>query len=238
MSTIRIRRDTVRELPLERASFVDFHDVRPWRSFRWHKGQAHYPGLYWSATMRDHVGYESRLELASRHQGSNDGRKLLGTGYHPSHASALLGKTVRRKLGRKDTRWHGPALDPRCRIMRDRRMGGRASPCDLFGGIHFLSPIEIGIVVEVNARIIHATEREIHVSTRVSSAPVEDPVRVRLTTVCTTVLEVDVEQESLGIRDFVLRSDEDVRLNAHARRLIEMRKSLPPLPAWSAVLRS
>lgn len=65
MSTIRIRRETVRELPLERASFEDFHDVLPWRSFRWHKGQMHYPGLYWSATMRDHVGYESRLELAS-----------------------------------------------------------------------------------------------------------------------------------------------------------------------------
>jgi pimeloyl-ACP methyl ester carboxylesterase len=24
----------------------------PWRKFRWHKGQKHYSGLYWSATMR------------------------------------------------------------------------------------------------------------------------------------------------------------------------------------------
>jgi len=40
----------------------------PWRTFRWYKGQRHYsgfPGLYWSATMRNHVVYESRLELAS-----------------------------------------------------------------------------------------------------------------------------------------------------------------------------
>jgi hypothetical protein len=36
----------------------------PWRTFRWHKGQRHYSGLYWSATMRDHVVYESRLELS------------------------------------------------------------------------------------------------------------------------------------------------------------------------------
>jgi hypothetical protein len=36
----------------------------PWRTFRWYKGQRHYSGLYWSATMRDHVVYESRLELA------------------------------------------------------------------------------------------------------------------------------------------------------------------------------
>ena len=27
----------------------------PWRTFRWYKGQRHYSGLYWSATMRDHV---------------------------------------------------------------------------------------------------------------------------------------------------------------------------------------
>lgn len=36
----------------------------PWRAFRWYQGQGHYPGTYWSATMRDHVVYESRLELA------------------------------------------------------------------------------------------------------------------------------------------------------------------------------
>jgi hypothetical protein len=36
----------------------------PWRTFRWYKGQRHYSGAYWSATMRDHVTYESRLELA------------------------------------------------------------------------------------------------------------------------------------------------------------------------------
>lgn len=37
---------------------------RPWRTFRWHRGQAHYSGWYWSATMGRHVIYESRLELA------------------------------------------------------------------------------------------------------------------------------------------------------------------------------
>lgn len=36
----------------------------PWRTFRWHKGQKHYSGTYWTATARDHVIYESRLEFA------------------------------------------------------------------------------------------------------------------------------------------------------------------------------
>lgn len=38
--------------------------TRPWRTFRWYMGQKHYSGTYWSATVRDHVIYESRLELA------------------------------------------------------------------------------------------------------------------------------------------------------------------------------
>ncbi|WP_199754165.1 hypothetical protein [Amycolatopsis sp. WAC 01375] len=36
----------------------------PWRTFRWYKGQKHCSGTFWSATERDLVIYESRLELA------------------------------------------------------------------------------------------------------------------------------------------------------------------------------
>src|SRR6266536_836520 len=36
----------------------------PWRTFRWHDGQRHFSGTYWCSTQRDHVIYESRLELA------------------------------------------------------------------------------------------------------------------------------------------------------------------------------
>jgi len=36
----------------------------PVREFRWHKGQQHYSGWYWAATMGRLLAYESRLELA------------------------------------------------------------------------------------------------------------------------------------------------------------------------------
>jgi hypothetical protein len=36
----------------------------PWRTFRWHRGQKHYSGSFWSVTENDLVIYESRLELA------------------------------------------------------------------------------------------------------------------------------------------------------------------------------
>ncbi|MFF0813319.1 TnsA-like heteromeric transposase endonuclease subunit [Streptomyces albogriseolus] len=39
-------------------------EAAPWRTFRSYRGQQHFSGAYWSATLRDHVIYESRLELA------------------------------------------------------------------------------------------------------------------------------------------------------------------------------
>ncbi|MFJ8307704.1 MULTISPECIES: TnsA-like heteromeric transposase endonuclease subunit [unclassified Streptomyces] len=51
-----------RRLPLARAARVRFEDGRPVREFPSYRGQRNYPGLYWSATVGAHVGYESWLE--------------------------------------------------------------------------------------------------------------------------------------------------------------------------------
>ncbi len=53
-----------RTLPLDRARIQDLAPACPWRMFRSYRGQPFYSGMYWSATMRAHVVYESRLELA------------------------------------------------------------------------------------------------------------------------------------------------------------------------------
>jgi hypothetical protein len=55
---------TADDLEWARVSTERLRNASPWRTFRWHKGQKHFPGFYWSATMSDHVIYESRLELA------------------------------------------------------------------------------------------------------------------------------------------------------------------------------
>lgn len=54
----------VEECSWESVAAVSLQSASPWRTFRWYKGQKHYSGTYWSATMRDHVIYESRLELS------------------------------------------------------------------------------------------------------------------------------------------------------------------------------
>jgi hypothetical protein len=51
-----------RREPLSTCWNVAFEDVTPVRSFRWSRGQKHFPGWWWSATTTRHVGYESWLE--------------------------------------------------------------------------------------------------------------------------------------------------------------------------------
>jgi hypothetical protein len=51
-------------LAVERASSTALLAAASWRTFRWYYGQRHYSGSWWSSTMRDHVVYESRLELS------------------------------------------------------------------------------------------------------------------------------------------------------------------------------
>jgi len=46
------------------AGIDELANAAPWRTFRWHRGQKHYSGTYWSSTVTGHVIYESRLELA------------------------------------------------------------------------------------------------------------------------------------------------------------------------------
>jgi hypothetical protein len=47
---------------LAECSGTRFEDSVPARSFRWSRGQGHFPGWWWLATTGCHVGYESWLE--------------------------------------------------------------------------------------------------------------------------------------------------------------------------------
>src|ERR1700738_5275113 len=61
--TIRNRSGDEVALCMQQVSPEVMRDVLPWRTFRWYKGQLHYPGLYWCATEARLIGYESRSEL-------------------------------------------------------------------------------------------------------------------------------------------------------------------------------
>jgi acyl-CoA hydrolase len=100
------------------------------------------------------------------------------------------------------------------------------------GGIHFLRPIKIGHIVEVDARLIHTGCTTMHIATRVSSTPAENPAALTLTTVCMSIfIDPDSEGEPRAIEPITLLSDEDLNLDEHARELIAIRRQLQNIPA-------
>lgn len=62
-SCVRTADGGEREMPWAEMQASAVVMARPWRTFRWYKGQRHYSGFHWSSTERAHVIYESRLEL-------------------------------------------------------------------------------------------------------------------------------------------------------------------------------
>jgi hypothetical protein len=62
--SLRLHDGTVCDRSLRQVTVGQITGAAPWRMTRSARGQAHYPGYYWSATAGGHVIYESRLELA------------------------------------------------------------------------------------------------------------------------------------------------------------------------------
>lgn len=86
-----------RELPLASLSPALMAGSRPWRVFRGYRGQRHYSGSYWSATMGDHVIYESRLELARLLFADQD-RSVVRIYAQPFLMRASVGERLRRHV--------------------------------------------------------------------------------------------------------------------------------------------
>ena len=63
--TVKTADGDLRACSATSAQPVELYDGLPVRIFRWYVGQRHYSGEYWSATERDLVPHESRLEKAT-----------------------------------------------------------------------------------------------------------------------------------------------------------------------------
>lgn len=87
----------VHETELAVARVADLVEGRPWRVFRWHRGQTHYSGWYWSATVGGHVVYESRLELARLLLADFDPR-VVSIAAQPFHVTGRCDGRVRQHV--------------------------------------------------------------------------------------------------------------------------------------------
>ncbi|ASN37676.1 acyl-CoA thioesterase [Paeniglutamicibacter terrestris] len=97
------------------------------------------------------------------------------------------------------------------------------------GGIHFMNPIHIGDIVELEARLIHTGPHSMHIAVHVRA---RDPreTQWRDTTQCMTIFVTrDESGRASEVRQLVPVNEEDKRLDAHAVDLICRRAELAPL---------
>lgn len=95
------------------------------------------------------------------------------------------------------------------------------------GGIRFYRPLRIGDLVEVEARLVYTGTKGMHIAVHVRSG---DPKtsQMHFTTYALTVMVArDDAGTSVPIPSWVPVSDEDKRLHAHARELLEIRGRAP-----------
>ncbi|PRQ11301.1 acyl-CoA thioesterase [Corynebacterium sp. 13CS0277] len=100
------------------------------------------------------------------------------------------------------------------------------------GGIRFYRPIQIGDLIEVDARLMRTDARSMQMSVHVrSGAPtggrghLEDAIHATI-----SYIGVDIDGHPLPARQFVPRTEEDQRLAGHAAILRELRAKYHPLP--------
>ncbi|MEL4503561.1 hotdog domain-containing protein [Luteococcus sp. H138] len=95
------------------------------------------------------------------------------------------------------------------------------------GGVRFYRPIHIGHLVEVEARLIHTGHSSMHVSVHVRSG---DPMKneMETTTHCLMVLVAldETGTRKQHVRSWNPRLPEDLALQEHAKRLIDIRQGL------------
>ena len=99
------------------------------------------------------------------------------------------------------------------------------------GGIQFDRPIGIGDLVEVEARLIHTSDRSMHFAIHVRAGSPQRPAELALTTTCMSVfVDLGPSGRAEAVQALIPSSDEDRRLDQHARELGELRRHAAPLP--------
>lgn len=95
------------------------------------------------------------------------------------------------------------------------------------GGVRFYRPLLIGDVVEVEARLVYTGNKGMHIAVHVRSGEPRGR-QMQLTTYCLTVMVArDETGTAVPVPAWVPRTDEDKRLHAHARELLEIRGRAP-----------
>ncbi|SDI65381.1 Acyl-CoA hydrolase [Arthrobacter subterraneus] len=95
------------------------------------------------------------------------------------------------------------------------------------GGVRFYRPLLIGDLVEVEARLVYTGNKGMHIAVHVRSGKPTGR-DMQLTTYCLTVMVArDETGTAVPVPPWIPHSEEDKRLAAHARELLEIRGRAP-----------
>jgi hypothetical protein len=136
--SVRLRDGTVPQRPLRQVMASQVVRALPWRMTRSARGQAHYPGYYWSATTGGHVIYESRLELARLLLADFD-PDVVAIAAQPFLLRAPVGGRIRRHvpdflLLHADQTVQVVNVKPAAQLTEPAVAEALAWPCELFEG--------------------------------------------------------------------------------------------------------
>lgn len=107
------------------------------------------------------------------------------------------------------------------------RYCGRETVAVFSGGIRFYRPLRIGDLVEVEARLVYTGTKGMHIAVHVRSGDPKTSQLHHTTHALTVMVARDDSGTSVPIPPWVPVSDEDRKLHAHARELLEIRGRAP-----------
>lgn len=149
-----------------------------------------------------------------------------------SEAGTAPRLTLRFLAAPTDRNWGGKVhggfvmnwIDEAAHVLVTQWTGNPSNVAVFTGGVRFYSPMHIGDLVEVEARLLHTGRTSMHIGVSVHSG---DPAtgKRRLTTFCRTIfVALDKQRRAVPAPEWVPVSDEDKALDAHAIDLVEIRR--------------
>lgn len=94
------------------------------------------------------------------------------------------------------------------------------------GGIRFIKPIQVGDLVELEAKIIYTGNSSMHILVSVKSKDIKSG-EYELTTRCIIVFVATREEgKPTSVKDWQPETAEDIKLEAFAKQMMEVREDL------------
>lgn len=94
------------------------------------------------------------------------------------------------------------------------------------GDIRFLSPIKIGDVVDVKARLLHTGHSSMHISVDVQARNPREKQSRRTTSCIVVFVALDEDGHKVDVPKWTPRSERDRNMERYAMRLAELRKKI------------